>query len=86
MPPPEIQVTRAEFEAMEARQERMEEMLRDMHKALMVPQPGQDKSLVDRFATVANGFENGERGIRFVVWVLGFLAAIGISVKLGFKP
>ena len=86
MPPPEIQVTRAEFEGMEARQERMEEMLRDMHKALMVPQPGQDKSLVDRFAAVANGFENGERGIRFVVWLLGILAALGISIKMGFRP
>lgn len=86
MAPQESPVSRTEFEAMEARQERMEEMLRDMHKALMVPQPGQDKSLVDRFAAVANGFETGERGIKFVVWVVGALAAIGISVKLGFRP
>lgn len=102
--PPEIHVTRPEFDAMKAAQAQMAlsfaeleashartaELVRAVHGALMVPQPGHEKSLLDRFATVTNGVEGGERTLRtvvgtfrLVVVILTFLAAIGITIKFG---
>jgi hypothetical protein len=68
---------------MRVRQEKNEEMLTAIYEKLLVPQPGHDKSLLDRAAAVTMDIENGKRGARFVVAVLGFLAAIGITVHFG---
>jgi len=55
----------------------------EIHDALMKPQPGQSQSLLDRMAAVTNGVEGGTRTAKMVVGFLGFLAAIGISMKVG---
>jgi hypothetical protein len=76
MVPPEVPVTRAEFEEMQA-------MVKDLHDALMVPQPGQGKSLLERMATVTIGIEGGARTVKWALFLLGALAALGISMKVG---
>ena len=79
----EITVTRDEFEEMKARQAEMQALVTEIHDALMKPQPGQSQSLLDRMAAVTNGVEGGTRTAKMVVGFLGFLAAIGISMKVG---
>ena len=83
-------ITRKEFdelkeveEAMEKRQIAMELMLRQVHDALMLPQPGQTKSLLDRMAAVTNGVEAGQKSAKFVIYAIALLAALGFSVHFG---
>ena len=79
----DITVTREEFEEMKASQAEMQALVKEIHDALMKPQPGQSQSLLDRMAAVTNGVEGGTRTAKMVVGFLGFLAAIGISIKVG---
>ena len=76
-------VTRQEFEEMKARQAEMKAMVKDLHDALMVPQPGQEKSLLERMATVTIGIEGGAQTVKWTLFFLGALAALGISLKVG---
>lgn len=85
-----VHVSREEFEhlkrteeEMEKRQIAMEVMLRQVHDALMLPQPGQQHSLLDRMAAVTNGVESRQRSAKLVIYVLALLASLGVSVKLG---
>ena len=48
-----------------------------MFNALMVPQPGQDRSLLSRMASVTIAIEGGQSVGKIFVWVAGVLAAIG---------
>lgn len=79
----EITVTREEFEEMKRRQAETQALVKEIHDALMKPQPGQAQSLLDRMASVTNGVEGGTRTAKMVLGLLGFLAAIGISIKIG---
>jgi len=49
----------------------------------MMPQPGQQRSLLERMATVTIGVESGTRTARAVMLFLGFLAMVGISLRFG---
>ncbi|MES2667412.1 MAG: hypothetical protein V4712_15040 [Pseudomonadota bacterium] len=51
-------------------------MIRDLHKALMEPQPGYEHSLLERMATVTIGIESGDRTGRILIKLIGFLGAI----------
>lgn len=79
----EMMVTRKEFEEMKVQQAETQELVREIHDALMQPQPGQTHSLLNRMAAVTNGVEGGTKTAKIVIGFLGFLAAIGISVKFG---
>jgi len=79
----DITVTREEFEEMKARQAEMQALVTEIHDALMKPQPGQSQSLLDRMAAVTNGVEGGTHTAKMVMGVLAFLAALGISMKVG---
>ncbi len=54
-----------------------------IHDALMVPQPGQEKSLLERFALATIWIESMGRMGRVLVAVLGLLALLGVSIKIG---
>lgn len=49
----------------------------DIHKALMQPSPGQEKSLLDRMALVTINVESGGRVAAIMVKIAAVLAAIG---------
>ncbi|MBQ2263273.1 MAG: hypothetical protein II336_18165 [Loktanella sp.] len=51
----------------------------DVHKALMMPFPGQDKSLLDRMALVTINVESGGRVASMTVKLAAILAAIGAT-------
>lgn len=77
-------VTRAEFEelkrALEAASSATKEThdkVSDIHKALMLPSPGQEKSLLDRMALVTINVESGGRVAAIMVKIAAVLAAIG---------
>lgn len=77
-------VTRAEFdelkravEAQSAATKETHDKVSDIHKALMLPSPGQSKSLLDRMATVTISVESGGRVAGMTVKLAGLLAAIG---------
>ena len=48
-----------------------------MYNALMVTQPGQSKSLLERMATVTVAIEGGQSTGRILIWIAGVLAAVG---------
>jgi hypothetical protein len=77
-------VTRQEFEDMKTRQAETQALVKELHDALMLPQPGQKRSLLERMAAVTIGVETGTRTARATVLLLGFLAMIGVSVRFGF--
>ncbi len=84
-------VTRAEYEELkrsaaraqsaaekaEAAAKETHDKIADIHKALMVPFPGQDKSLLDRMAVVTINVESGGRVAALAVRIAAVLAAIG---------
>ena len=76
-------VTREEFEAMKTQLAETQRLVKDVHDALMLPSPGQDKSLLERMAAVTIGIESGTRTIRFFLFLVALLAAIGISFRVG---
>lgn len=49
----------------------------DLHGALMIPQPGHDRSLLERTAAVVIRVETGDRTLRAVVRTAQLLVAIG---------
>ena len=51
-----------------------------IHKALMVPQPGQTRSLLDRMAAVTISIESGERVGNWIVRGARVIAALGVIV------
>ena len=69
-------VTRAEFDA-------MNKQIQDLHRALMEPEPGQSKSLLNRMAEVTISVESGTKTVRMVLVVIALLAALGISLRVG---
>ena len=74
--------------ASRARDERIEALtakLDAIHDALMTPQPGQDKSLLQRFALATIWFESMGRVGRTVMIILGLVAMLGYSIKVGFQ-
>lgn len=78
-------VTRAEFDelkrALEAASTATKEThdkVSDIHKALMLPSPGQEKSLLDRMALVTINVESGGRVASIMVKIAAVLAAIGV--------
>ena len=52
-------------------------MVAEMHKALMQPSPGQERSLLDRMASVTINVESGGRVASIMIKIAAFLAAIG---------
>lgn len=53
------------------------DMVQKMHAALMTKQPGQDATLLDRMAAQTIAMESGVRVARMLIFVAGFLAALG---------
>lgn len=76
-------VTREEMEEIKDQLAETQKLVKELHDALMLPQPGQGKSLLERMASVTIGVESGTRTVRFVLLVLALLAAIGISFRFG---
>ncbi len=83
-------VSRDEVEEIKSELADTRAMVKDLHDALMVAQPGQEKSLLERMATVTLNVESGARtmrnfgaGARAVTLILALLAAIGISFRFG---
>ena len=70
-------VSRAEFDELQKSQAETHAMVADMHRALMVAQPGHTKSLVDRMAEVTIRVETGDRVMSLTIRVAAFLAAVG---------
>ena len=93
-------VTRAEFDAMilkfdgvnadlaatRSQSAQTHDMVADLHRALVEPSPGQQQGLLDRMASVTISFESGRRVGAIVVWIAGFLVALGaivVSIRTG---
>ncbi len=83
-------VSRDEVEEIKSELADTRAMVKDLHDALMVAQPGQEKSLLERMATVTLNVESGARtmrtfgaGARTATLILALLAAIGISFRFG---
>lgn len=55
-------------------------MVKSLHAALMLPTPGQKRSLLDRMATVTITIESGGRVGRVLVWIGALLSALGVIV------
>ena len=53
------------------------ELIIALHTALMVRQPGQNRSLLERMATVTVAIEGGQSTGRILIWIAGVLAAVG---------
>lgn len=77
-------VTREEFDALYSRVEEAQQvsrqtngLVKELHAALMEPQPGHDKSLLDRMAFVTIQIESGDRVAHWVLRIGGLVAAIG---------
>lgn len=77
-------VSREEFDRIEEQLEKLQDMVGDLHKGLFEPPMEGGDSLIKRMKTVTEEIETGKRGIRAVIWFLGFLAALGVSIKFGF--
>ena len=73
----ELEVMQAEIRQLKQMQSETHDMMKDMHKALMHPYPGHDKSLLDRMATVTINVESGGRVSIIVIKIAALLAAIG---------
>lgn len=56
----------------------MSRKLDSIYNALMVPQPGQDKSFVDRVGRVAVAYESGGIVTGIVTRVAGLIIAVGV--------
>ena len=67
-------------EQTEKRAQETHDMVEKLVAKLLVAQPGQEKSLLDRMAAVTIELESGKRGARFALWVLGFIAAVGAAI------
>lgn len=82
-------------DAKEAREQQIEvgAMIRDLHAKLLEPQPGHDRSLLDRIAAVTISVESGDRVARMLVRGAQIMAAVGalmgtawIASKSGAAP
>jgi hypothetical protein len=76
-------VNRHEIEEIKDQLAETQKLVKELHDALMVAQPGQDKSLLERMAAVTIGVESGTRTVRFVLILLALCAALGISFRFG---
>ncbi len=52
----------------------------DLHRALVEPQPGHSRSLLDRMAEVTIAIESGDRTMRTLLRLAQFVAAAGAVV------
>lgn len=73
--------------------ESMMRMLRDLHDALMKPQPGHSRPLLERMASVTIAAETGKAAGERVIWWAKVFAAVGAivsgfyaAVKFGHPP
>ena len=55
-------------------------LVSDLHAALMEPQAGYDRSLLDRMAAVTISIESGDRTLKTVVKFAQIVGAIGVIV------
>lgn len=53
------------------------DMVKTLSDALLKPQPGHDKGLLDRVAAVTIRVERGEWSLRVLAWGAGLIVAIG---------
>lgn len=67
----------ARMDAIEVKTDAQTVKIDALYKALMEPQPGQDKSLLDRMASVTIAIEGGQGVGRVLVWLAGVLVALG---------
>lgn len=76
-------VKQAAIDAAEARaqQQIIGPKIMEMHGALMMPQPGHDKCLLDRMAAVTISVETGDRSMRAIVRTAQLLVAVGALVS-----
>jgi len=86
-PPRQRAVTRPEFEALAARVDEDHAIRADsnakinaMFDALMVPQPGHEKSLLERMAETTIDIESGQRVGRMIVRTVGVISAISAAI------
>lgn len=73
-------MTRAEFDALKTQQEDTHAMVKELHDALVHPQPGHDKSLIDRMALTTIYLESGRKAGALILWGAGILSAIAGAV------
>lgn len=59
----------------------MVQMLRELHDALMKPQPGHEKPLLERMAAVTISAETGKAAGERVIWAAKVVAAFGAIVS-----
>ena len=62
------------------------DMVEAIHNKLMTPQPGQNRSLLDRMASVTIDIESGKRTGQIIVALVGFAMAIAALLKWGHLP
>jgi hypothetical protein len=76
----EIEEMKAAMQAHFAKSQETHDMVRRLTEKLMIPQPGHDKSLLDRMASVTIDLERGKWGALLLRWVLGTIIAIGGTI------
>jgi ATP-dependent RNA circularization protein (DNA/RNA ligase family) len=76
-------VTREEFERMEMQVSQTAAQVKDLHKALFEPPMEGGESLIRRMKKVTEDIETGKRGIGWIIWIIGLLAAFGVYIKFG---
>lgn len=92
-PRPTMQALAATIEAQQSEIERLKSLMGDtnakvteLHRVLMVPAPGHDRALVERFASVTLWAESASRMGYGLKWIAGVVVALGImiaAVRLG---
>lgn len=82
----EARMTSMEEDAKQAKQsaDEMFVMVKALSDALLKPQPGHEKSLLDRIAAVTIKVERGEWSIRLLVFLATLLPAGLVAWLLGF--
>ena len=76
-------VTREEFDKMEAQVSETAAKVKDLHHALFEPPMEGGESLIRRMKKVTEDIETGKRGIGWIIWFIGLLAAFGVYIKFG---
>lgn len=69
-----------EIRGWRAQSKETHDMVAGLSSALMQPSPGQDRSLLDRMATVTISLERGTWAGRMAIYAIGVLVSVGAAI------
>lgn len=77
----EARLAQIESRAMlaEKSQKETHDMVSQLHGAFMIAQPGHDRNLLDRMASVAIKVERGSWGLSLILWMAGGVGALSAA-------